>query len=177
MTFLELAKKRFSVRSFRPDAIEDEKLEAILEAAHVAPTAANKQPHRVIVAQGAEALGKIAKAAKTFSAPLVLLVCADRDKAWVRPQDGKNVMEVDASIVTDHMMMCATDLGLGSCWITWFDPAVIKSEFALPPNLEPINILAVGYANCDPASPDRHSEKRLPLRETVFFETINPSNV
>jgi len=174
-TFLELAKKRFSVRSFRPDAIEDEKLDAILEAAHVAPTAANKQPQRVLVAQGAEALGKIAKAAKTFSAPLVLLVCADRDKAWVRKHDGKNVMEVDASIITDHMMLCAADLGLGSYWISNFDPSVIKNEFLLPPNWEPVNILAVGYANCESASPDRYGETRLPLRETVFFETLQQS--
>jgi nitroreductase len=173
MPFLELAKKRYSVRDFKPGAIEQEKLQTILEAGRVAPTAANRQPQRVIVVQQKEGLAKIAKAAKIFDAPLALIVCAERDAVWVRSFDGKNTAEIDASIVADHMMLQATELGLGSVWGCHFKPDVLREEFSIPANWEPVNILAIGYANCPDAPPDRHSTTRKPMQETVFFETLN----
>ena len=104
--------------------------------------------------------------------PLVMLVCADLDTAWVRPFDGKNMVDIDASIVTDHMMLTATELGLGSCWITYFDPEAIRAAFNLPENLVPVNILAIGYAADKPQSPDRHTQTRKALNQTVTFETL-----
>jgi len=169
MEFLEIARKRYSVRKYQKKEVEKEKLYKILEAARVAPTGVNFQPYKLIVAQQEESLKKINKAANTFGAPLVIIVCGDHDKAWKRPFDGKNIVDIDASIVTDHMMLQATELGLGSVWICYFKPDVIKEEFNLPDNLEPINILAIGYSDCVPASPDRHSTQRRPLEEFVTY--------
>ena len=73
---------------------------------------------------------------------------------------------------TDHMMLTATELGLGSCWITYFDPEAIRAAFNLPENLVPVNILAIGYAADKPQSPDRHTQTRKALNQTVTFETL-----
>lgn len=167
MDFLDLAKKRFSVRAYKKQPIDKEKLTLILEAARVAPTAANLQPVRLIVVDSEEGMEKLGLAANVYGAPLAIIVCADRAKAWKRPIDGKNTVDIDASIVTDHMMMEATNLGLGTVWICWFDPSVIASEFDLPESVEPVNILAIGYSDETAKSPERHAQERIPLTELV----------
>lgn len=172
MEFLELAKKRFSVRSYKEQKVEPEKLDKILQAAHVAPTAANLQPVHLIVVQEEEGMKKLSKAANVFHAPLALIVCADHDKAWIRPFDQKHTCDIDASILTDHMMMEATELGLGSVWICYFKPDVIKEEFHLPDHLEPVNILAVGYSDTKDADPERHRQLRKPVEELVSYEVM-----
>ena len=172
MDFIEIAKKRYSVRSYQNKKVEEEKLQKILEAAYVAPTAANLQPVRLIVVQSNEGLAKIGKGANLYGAPLAVIVCADHGKAWVRPFDKKQTGDIDASILTDHMMLQATELGLGSVWICYFKPDVIRKEFGLPDNLEPINILAVGYSDEEPADPERHSQTRITVEELVSYETI-----
>ena len=172
MDFIEIAKKRYSVRGYQDKKVEEEKLEKILEAAHVAPTAANLQPIRLIVVQSREGLAKIGKGANLYGAPLAVIVCADHGKAWVRPFDKKQTADIDASILTDHMMLQATELGLGSVWICYFKPDVISREFGLPDDLEPVNILAVGYSDEEAADPERHSQTRIPVDELVSYEMI-----
>ena len=172
MNFLELAKKRYSVRSYTPQKVEEEKLDKILQAAHAAPTAANLQPVRLIAVQSEEGLEKIGKAANIYGAPLAVIVCADHNKAWVRPFDKKQTADIDASILTDHMMLEAAELGLGSVWVCYFKPDIIKKEFELPDNLEPINILAIGYSNEEAADPERHSQTRIPIKELVSYEKL-----
>ena len=169
MDFLETAKKRYSVRSYSDRKVEKEKLDKILEAAHVAPTAANLQPVRLIVAQ-AEGLEKIRKGANIYGAPLAVLVCADHDRAWVRPFDQKQTGDIDASILTDHMMLEATELGLGSVWVCYFNPDIIRKEFHLPDHLEPVSLLAIGYPDEEAASQERHSQTRIPVNELVSYE-------
>lgn len=172
MDFLTLAKKRYSVRAYTDQKVEKEKLDAILEAAHVAPTGGNCQPQHLIVVQSDEGLGKIGKAANIYGAPLAIIVCVDTGISWTRPFDGKQLTDIDASIVTDHMMMEATDLGLGSVWVCYFKPDVLKAEFQLPANLEPVNILVLGYADTNreaALSADRHSAMRKPLSATISF--------
>ena len=169
MDFLNIAKSRCSIRSYTDQKVEKEKLDKILEAAHVAPTAANLQPVRLLVVQEKENLNKIGKAANIYQAPLAIIVCADHSKAWTRPFDGKQTTDIDASILTDHMMLQATELGLGSVWICYFKPEIIKQEFHLPETLEPVNILAVGYSAETPASPERHSGQRISINELVSF--------
>ena len=172
MSFLELAKKRYSVRSYTPQKVEEEKLDKILQAAHAAPTAANLQPVRLIAVQSKEGLEKIGKAANIYGAPLAVIVCADHNKAWVRPFDKKQTADIDASILTDHMMLEAAELGLGSVWVCYSKPDIIKKEFELPDNLEPINILAIGYSNEEAADPERHSQTRIPIKELVSYEKL-----
>lgn len=170
MEFLELAKQRYSVRAYQEKKVEKEKLDRILEAAHIAPTGGNRQPQHLLVVQSEEGLAKMGKAAKIFGAPLVILVCADWEKAWKRPYDGKTLEEIDASIITDHMMLEATALGLGSVWICYFEPEILKKEFRIPDHLVPVNLLAIGYAADVAKSPDRHDHDRKPLVETVSYE-------
>ena len=172
MDFLEIAKSRYSVRDYKSKKVEPEKLEKILQAAHAAPTAANLQPVRLIVVQSSEGLAKIGKGANLYGAPLAIIVCADHKKAWVRPYDKKQTTDIDASILTDHMMLQATELGLGSVWICYFKPDVISREFGLPDDLEPVNILAVGYSDEEAADSERHSQTRIPVEELVSYETI-----
>lgn len=170
MDFLELAKKRYSERDFADRKVEPDKLASILESGRIAPTAANVQPQRILVVREKEGMDKLGKAAQLYHAPLALVVCTDASAAWTRPFDGKKTTDIDASIVTTHMMLEAANLGLASVWICYFKADVLRKEFDIPADLEPVNILAVGYAKGQPASPDRHDTMRKPLAETVFYE-------
>lgn len=173
MEFLEIVRKRYSVRSYTEQKVEKEKLDQILEVARLAPTGANLQPQRLIVVQKEEGLQKLKKAANIHGAPCGIIVCSDVKETWTRRYDGKKLTDIDASIVTDHMMLAATDLGLGSVWICHFNPEVLKEEFQLPENLEPVNILAIGYAS-DASEMERDkTKKRKPLSETVFYEQLS----
>jgi len=167
MSFLELAKKRCSVRSFEPAKVEEEKVRQILEAGRIAPTAANVQPQSFLVINNEEGFDRLKSIGFNTSATLVIIICGNHKNVWTREIDGKSMLDVDATIATDHMMMEAQDLGLGSCWLTYFNPAIIKEEFNLPDNLVPVNILALGYADGAPASPERHSSVRKPLDSMV----------
>ena len=138
----------------------------------MAPTAANLQPVKLLVVQDKKRLKSIAKAGNIYNAPLAIIVCADHSKAWTRPFDNKQTADIDASILTDHMMLQATELGLGTVWICFFKPDVLKKEFQLPDTLEPINILAIGYGIGDAESSDRHSKTRIPITELVSYDYL-----
>lgn len=172
MDFINIAKQRSSVRSYMDKKVEADKLEKILEAAHVAPTAANLQPVRLIAVQSEEGLAKIGKGANIYGAPLAIIVCADHNKAWVRPFDKKHSGDIDASILTDHMMLQATELGLGSVWVCYFQPDIIRKEFNLPSNLEPVNILVIGYSNDAAADTSRFDSDRIPMSQLVSYENL-----
>ena len=111
-----------------------------------------------------------AGAAELYGAPLAVVVCADRSRAWKRPFDGKQTTDIDASILTDHMMLAAASLGLDTLWICMFKPEAVRAEFNLPEHVEPVNILLVGYGAGIPADPGRHELLRKPLSETVVEE-------
>ena len=168
--FLKLAKKRYACRKYSDRQVEPEKLAQILEAGRVAPTGANRQPQRLVVVQSKEGMEKLARCTRDFGAPTAIVVCADTSEAWTRKYDDKMVGDIDASIVTDHMMLCAASLGLDTLWICMFKPEAVREEFALPPHVEPVNILLVGYGDGTPSDPDRHDTQRKPLDETVFHE-------
>ncbi len=174
MSFLELAKKRYSVRKYKDKPVETEKIRKILEAGRVAPTGVNAQPQRIFVLQKKESIDKLNCGTRTFGAPLVFVICVEKSLSWVRPYDKKCISDIDAAIVTDHMMLEATDLGLGSCWICYFRPNVVKDVLNLPDNIEPVNILAVGYADGEPMPADRHDTMSLrkPVDELSFYETF-----
>ena len=172
MTFLDIAKKRYSVRKYEDKPVEKEKLEIILTAAHVAPTAANMQPVKLLVVQDKEQLEKLGKAANIYNAPVAIVVCADHSKAWTRPFDNKQTTDTDASILTDHMMLQATELGLGTVWVCYFKPDVLREEFHLPDNLEPVNILVIGYGKGIAEDLERHSKTRIPMEELVSYDYL-----
>jgi nitroreductase len=172
MEFIELAKKRYSVRSYQEKKVEEEKLMKILEAGRVAPTGANFQPQRLLVIREEAGLEKLKNSANVFGAPIAIVVCGEKDEAWKRPYDNKNIVDIDTSIVADHMMMQATELGLGTIWVCYLKPDVLKKDFNLPKGVEPISILGLGYADGEPTSPDRHNKARKPLKDTVVYETF-----
>ncbi|NLN07280.1 MAG: nitroreductase [Firmicutes bacterium] len=163
---------RYSVRQFADKAVEPEKVQSILEAGRLAPTARNYQPQKILVLQQPEGLETLGKTARLYNAPLALLVCADTSQSWKRPFDGMDSGQIDATIVTTYMMLEATRLGLGSVWICRFDPAVVKEDFNLPDHIVPVNILAVGY-KADGAEPAEFHFSRKPLSETVAYEKHN----
>ncbi len=172
MEFLTLAKQRCSVRKYKQNAIEKEKLDKILEAARVAPTAANQQSHRLLVVNSKDGLQKLAKGVNYHGAPLVIIVCGDHSNVFVRPFDKKDMVMVDATIVADHIVLEAEDLGLSSCWLTYFEPAIIRKEFNIPENFEPVAIIALGYADVAKASPDRHTRDRKAIEDFVYYESF-----
>ncbi|GHU82976.1 nitroreductase [Clostridia bacterium] len=160
MSFSELARDRYSVRSFKQQPIEDEKLAVILEAGRIAPTACNYQPQRIKVVMGDD-LAKIDTASPCrFGAPTVLVVCYDNTVSAKRSSfDNKELGEIDASIVTTHLMLAAHEQGLGSCWVAHFDPAKVSEIFALPDNIVPIALLPIGYPADDAKPAAIHTTK------------------
>jgi nitroreductase len=164
MDYFEVIKGRRSIRSYKPDMVEEDKLNRILEAARLAPTACNLQSFRVLVipTKGREnELKQIYKPSWFIEAPYVLCVCSLPGGCWVR-RDGKSYGEVDAAIVMDHMILAATSLGLGTCWIGAFHADVAKSVLGLDTSWEPIAFTPLGYANEAP-----NARSRKPIDEIV----------
>jgi len=153
MDFEDVIRNRKSTRSFSTEKLEKEKLDKILEAGRIAPTAKNIQPIKIYVVQSEEGLKKIDKASRCrYGAPTVLIICGDKDKAYVK--DNSPIYQIDASIVTTHMMLEATNLGVDNIWIELFDGEVLRSEFDIPDNLIPVAMLPLGYkAKLCPPSP------------------------
>ncbi|MBN1875335.1 MAG: nitroreductase family protein [Anaerolineae bacterium] len=168
MSFFELIQKRYSVRAYKPDPVEEEKLQQILEAAQLAPTAANRQPFRVFVLKTADhkaELQRIYGRDWFVDAPWVIGVCGMPGAAWTRRSDEKCYVDVDAAIVMDHIVLAATELGLGTCWIGAFDPDAAREVLGLPDDVEPIVFTPLGYP-ADEAKP----KKRQSLDELVKYE-------
>lgn len=171
-TLLELTQSRHSVRRYESRLVEKEKLDTILEAGRIAPTAANQQPCHFLVLNDEDSIAKLQNACNSHGAPLAIVVCANRDIAWVRPFDNHSMTDIDPTIATDHMMLCAQDLGLASCWITYFKPDEVRKQFKLPDTLIPVNILAIGYSAEPSKAPCRFSQDRKPLDSIVRYSTF-----
>ena len=169
MSFLELAKARFSVRSFKADVIENEKLDRILEAGRVAPTACNLQPQRIFVVKSEAMREKLAAICRfTFGAPVILVVGYDTDVCWKNKRmNGHPSGETDAAIVTTHMMLAAYEEGIGSCWVGVFNSDEVKETLGLPQNIIVTALMPMGYPAEDAKPAPFHSEIRK-REETVW---------
>jgi nitroreductase len=147
MEFQDLIRRRYSVRAYSPAPVSEEALERILEAGRLAPTAANRQPFRIVVLHTAgrlEALGRVYGRPWFTQAPVALCVCGVPEEAWVR-KDGRSHMDVDAAIVMDHMILAATDEGLGTCWIANFDMGAAREVFELRAGEVPLLLTTLGH--------------------------------
>jgi nitroreductase len=157
MDFINLIQQRYSVRAYKPDPVEGDKMQQVLNAARLAPTAANRQPFQLIVIHTA---GRQAELKKIYNrewftqAPLVIGICALPAAAWVR-RDGKNYADVDATIAMDHLILAATDLGLGTCWVAAFDPVAAREILKLPNDVEPVAFTPLGYPADQPKTKER----------------------
>lgn len=154
MDFMELAEKRFSCRKFKEQPVEEEKIQKLLKVAQLAPTAVNIQPQRILVLTDKNKINALDEnrcTKYTFNAPLLMVICYDKEKSWKRKYDNSDQGVVDASIVTTHIMFEVTQLGLGCTWVGSFNPQIAKNVLNIPENYEPVALLPIGYPDAQPA--------------------------
>ena len=169
MEFKEVIRNRFSCRKFSAKAIERDKLDGVLEAGRLAPTAKNLQEQHIYVVQSAEALAKIDKVTPCrYGAPTVLVVAFDKNNVFTYPGEKRDSGVEDASIVATHMILAAADEGLASCWINYFEPEKMAAELGLPENEEVLMMLDLGYAADGVKAAPGHSARK-PLSGTVSW--------
>jgi nitroreductase len=164
MEFYEVINKRRSIRAYKKDPVEDDKLSRILNAARLAPTAANKQPFSLIVVKDEGTKQKLKNAYSQewfYTAPVIVCACALPDNAWKR-NDGKAYVDVDVAIAMDHLILAAFAEGLGTCWIAAFKPEVVREVLNIPDNMEPLILTPLGYPETIP-----EPTFRKPLEEMV----------
>lgn len=169
MNFSELSKARYSVRRFKSDAVEQEKIDKILEAGRVAPTACNNQPQKIIAVRSREGMELFRRCTEChFGAPAAFIISYDKRLCWYR-EDGRNSGDIDAAIVTTHMMLEAADIGLGSTWVMLFDEKKIKELFGLDENIVPVAVLPIGYP-ADGVKPAHLHFSKKDESETVSYK-------
>ena len=167
MEFKDVVKNRYSCKKFKDDQVEAEKLQAILEAGRLAPTAKNLQEQHIYVVQSAEMLAKIdAVTPCRYNAPTVLAVAFDKNNVFTYPGEKRDSGVEDATIVATHMILAAADEGVNSCWINFFDPEKAAAELGLPENEEVLMLMDLGYA-AEGAGPLPNHASRKELSETV----------
>lgn len=170
MSVIDLMANRYSERRFSPDPVEDEKLQAILAAGALAPTAENKQPQRILVVRGDEALAKVDKCTRCrFGAPVVLVLAYDMTVAARHP-DVCDFGMADVSIVGDHMSLAAAELGVHSCWVGLIDPCELRRQFDIPQAYKIVAVMPLGYPS-ERSRPSRLHRMRHELGSTVFFDS------
>ena len=168
MKFLEFAKERFSVRSFTDTPVSQEKIDAILKAAQIAPTAANQQPQRIKIIRGDDAIAKFDLCSPCrYGAPLVFVVCYESENVIKRVDGGESSGQVDAAIVTTHMMLEAHEQGLNTVWVMMFDANKLREEFEIPESIIPVAALITGYKTDDAVPHPFHTDKK-PIEEYLI---------
>ena len=169
MEFSKVIQERYSCKKYDGRAVEPEKLQAILEAGRLAPTAKNLQEQKIYVVQTPEGLAKIDKLTPCrYGAGTVLIVAFDSKNVFVYPGEKRDSGIEDAAIVATHMLLAAADAGVDSCWLNFFDPEAVAKEFDLPENEEVLMLLDLGYA-AEGAGPLANHSSRKPLSETVKY--------
>ncbi len=166
MTFLELAKRRFSCRKFLPLPVPIDKLMYVLESGRVAPTMGNMQSVRLFVIDKPDLLRPLKMRVQLHDAPIAILVASDPMLAYKDSALGHDASIADSTVCATHMTLAATDIGLASLWISKFEPEWVKSQYDLPENLTIFHILALGLPD-QMKDPDRHTLERLPLSKMV----------
>lgn len=169
MEFIEVVKARYSCKKFDPRQVEKEKLDAILEAGRLAPTAKNLQEQHIYVVQSPEVLAKIDSVTPCrYGAPTVLVVAFDKDNVFTYPGGKRDSGVEDATIVATHLILAAADEGVDSCWINFLDPDKLAEALGLPENKEVLMVMDLGYA-AEGAGPLPNHTSRKDLAETVSY--------
>ena len=146
MEFNTVLQRRYSCRAFSPTPVEQEKVDRILEAGRIAPTAVNKQPVHLWAISAPYTLEAVKGVTRSnYGAPLIIVVGCRPDDAWVRRYDGKNGAEVDASIVATYLMLAAENEGLATLWVGSFDPALLLGILPGADGYELVAMINVGY--------------------------------
>ncbi|MCR5784123.1 MAG: nitroreductase family protein [Eubacterium sp.] len=147
MEIEKIIKERYSVRKYKDEKVSDEVIAKILDSALHAPTAKNLQPFHIYVLKSEEAMEKIKSVCKCiFGAPNCFIVTYDFSESWENPYTPEyHSGEMDASIVTDEMMLTAWSLGVGTCWVGMFDYHKIAETFNIPDNERVAVVMPFGY--------------------------------
>ena len=169
MDFSEVIKNRYSCKKFSDRKVEKEKLDKILEAGRVAPTAKNLQEQHIYVVQSEKGLEAIDKATPCrYQAPVVLVVAYNKNNVFTYPGGKRDSGIEDASIVATHMMLAAYNEGIDSCWINFFNPDELAQALNLPEEEEILMLLDLGTAAEGTGALPNHSSRKE-LAETVTY--------
>ena len=169
MEFKEVLKARYSCKKYSDRQVEKEKLEAILNAGRLAPTAKNLQEQHIYVVQSPEVLAKVDSVTPCrYGAPTVLVVAFDSTNVFTYPGGKRDSGVEDATIVATHMILAAADEGVDSCWVNFLDPEKMAEVLGLPENEEILMIMDLGYA-AEGAGPLPNHGNRKELSETVSY--------
>lgn len=164
MELMDLIKERYSCRKFTDQQLTHEELAAILEAGRLAPSAINRQPWRFVVCQGDD-LAKVDECSRCrYGAPTAILICFDRNESAKNPDVTPDYGWIDSGLALMQMALEADALGLGSCIVGAYDPAIATEVFNIPDHIVTYQFLMLGHKDADPTP--LHSERR-PLDEIV----------
>ena len=168
MDFSQLIRDRYSVRQFKEDKVSEEQLAQLMEAARLAPTAKNGQDFFIYALRSEEGL-QIANDCSPciYGAPLVLVFCCDREQGVEIPINKVDFPQTDAVIVMTHVMLAASDLGLGSCWVGYFNEEKTRAALNMPKNLQPVGFLPVGYPAAGPGASHAASKELTDLYKVL----------
>lgn len=165
--FMQILESRYSCHAFSNYPVSEAKLNMILEAGRLAPSAKNLQPTRIWVVKSEEALARLREVHPCYNAPVVLIVGCRNEEAWVRESDGINAAKTDAAIVLTHLMLTATDTGLANMWIWDFDPSKVREAIPETQGHGLYALLAIGHPSKGAGSPTELHSERKPLEEIV----------
>ena len=142
---LEVIKERRSIRKYKQDPVEREKLLKVLEATRLAPSAMNRQPYEFVITSDNKTIEQISSACnQTWDVPTIIVVCAFPDKAWVR-NDGEEYWKADAAVAMTILSLQACAEGLGTCWIAAFNEEEIKKILRLKNECRLVAMTPLGY--------------------------------
>ena len=171
MELMEAIKKRYSCRSYQGRPVEAEKLNQILEAARLAPSARNLQDWRFVVVTDADkrkALeGATANQKFVGQAPVVLVACSETARRM--NCCGQPYSSIDVSIALEHIALAATALGLGTCWIGSFYPYKVRTILNIPSHIEVVQLMTLGYPADTPTERNRLPIEQIVCRERWIF--------
>lgn len=165
--FMRILESRYSCHSFSDYPVSDSKLNMILEAGRMAPSAKNLQPTRIWVVRSEDALARLRTVHPCYGAPIVLIVGCRNEEAWIRDSDGVNAAKTDAAIVLTHLMLTATDAGLANMWIWDFDPHQVREVLPETKQHGVYALLAIGYPAEGEGDPTELHSIRKSLDEMV----------
>ena len=169
MDFKDVVKNRYSCKKYSDRQVEPEKLDAILAAGRLAPTAKNLQEQHIYVLQSEEMLAKVDGVTPCrYGAPTVLVVAFDKNNVFTYPGGVRDSGIEDATIVATHMILAAADQSVDSCWVNFFDPMKLAADLKLPEHEEILMLMDLGYA-AEGAGPLENHGSRKALAKTVTY--------
>ncbi len=168
-SLMDLIEKRKSIRSYKPQDVEEEKLNYILQAFRKAPSAKNLQPWKLIIVKDKKKISDLSIVCnnQTFlsEAPILIVACAKEDEAYGVMGGYMNSYPIDIALALEHLILAATEKGLGTCWIGAFKEKLVKDLLDVPDNVRVVAITPVGY----PAVEGR-TRGRKPISKIVCYD-------